>query len=156
MIVMDRRGLLKTAGTASLAALVTSCGVGPMPLRAADSQPDGYPIVEALKFFAADLASRTNGRLKVEIYPSEQLGSRTIRWSWRSSAVWISSVSTWRRSTCWCPKPRSPPSPSCSARSPTCAAPGPDRGPLCRTRSVHFSGRNCTGYSMRMWAGKTS
>lgn len=73
---MDRRGLLKTAGTASLAALVTSCGVGPMPLLAADSQNDGYPTVEALKFFAADLAARTNGRLKVEIYPSEQLGSQ--------------------------------------------------------------------------------
>ncbi len=73
---VDRRGLLKTTGSASLAALAVSCGVGPMPLRAADSQPDGYPSVEALKFFAADLASRTNGRLQVEIYPSEQLGSQ--------------------------------------------------------------------------------
>jgi tripartite ATP-independent transporter DctP family solute receptor len=47
-----------------------------MPLRAADSQNEDYPTVQALKFFAADLAVRTNGRLQVQIYPSEQLGSQ--------------------------------------------------------------------------------
>lgn len=76
MIHTDRRGLLRTAGVLSLGLLVSGCGTAPMPLRAADSQNDGYPTVEALKFFAANLAERTEGRLQVEIYPSEQLGSQ--------------------------------------------------------------------------------
>jgi tripartite ATP-independent transporter DctP family solute receptor len=73
---MDRRGLLKTAGAVGLGLLATGCETRPLPLLAADSQNDDYPTVEALKFFAADLVERTNGRLRVEIYPSEQLGSQ--------------------------------------------------------------------------------
>ncbi|RIV84127.1 TRAP transporter substrate-binding protein [Aurantiacibacter xanthus] len=45
-------------------------------MLAADSQPEGYPTVAALRFFAEDLARRTGGRMRVEVYPSEQLGSQ--------------------------------------------------------------------------------
>lgn len=45
-------------------------------LRAADTQPDGYPTVEALKFLAGDLEKRTGGRLRTQIYPSGQLGGQ--------------------------------------------------------------------------------
>lgn len=73
---MDRRGVIRTAGGLALTALAGGCNFGPRPLLAADSQAASYPTVEALRFFAADLAARTNGRLQVEIYPSEQLGSQ--------------------------------------------------------------------------------
>ncbi|MCI5044319.1 MAG: TRAP transporter substrate-binding protein [Aquisalinus sp.] len=44
-------------------------------LFSADSQPDGYPTVEAVRFMANYLAEKTNGRLSVKIYPGGQLGS---------------------------------------------------------------------------------
>ena len=44
---------------------------------AADSQPESYPTVRALRFFAKELARLTEGRLKVDVYPSEQLGGQS-------------------------------------------------------------------------------
>jgi len=48
---------------------------GPIILRAADDHADGYPTVEALKVMARVIEVMTNGKYKVEIYPSAQLGS---------------------------------------------------------------------------------
>lgn len=59
-----------------LASTLGGCAILDRPLLAADSQPDGYPTVEALRFFAKDLETRTGGRMKVAVYPSEQLGSQ--------------------------------------------------------------------------------
>ncbi|MEM1390773.1 MAG: TRAP transporter substrate-binding protein [Pseudomonadota bacterium] len=44
-------------------------------LFSADSQADGYPTVEAVKFMGKYLAERTDGRLQIKTYPGGQLGS---------------------------------------------------------------------------------
>ena len=72
--VLKRGGALAAAG--SILPSLAGCGILGHPLLAADSQPNGYPTVEALRFFAKDLASRTDGRLNVQVYPSETLGSQ--------------------------------------------------------------------------------
>lgn len=43
-------------------------------LRAADTHPDGYPTVEAVKYFGELLKERTDGRYSVEVFHSSQLG----------------------------------------------------------------------------------
>jgi len=44
-------------------------------LFSADSQTDGYPTVEAVRFLGQYLEEKTDGRLKVKLYPGGQLGS---------------------------------------------------------------------------------
>ncbi|MEM1380203.1 MAG: TRAP transporter substrate-binding protein [Pseudomonadota bacterium] len=44
-------------------------------LFATDSQTDGYPSVEAVRFMGAFLERETGGRLSVKLYPGGQLGS---------------------------------------------------------------------------------
>lgn len=43
-------------------------------LRSSDTHPDGYPTVEAVKHFGQLVEERTDGRYKVEVYHSAQLG----------------------------------------------------------------------------------
>ncbi|HEY0919590.1 TRAP transporter substrate-binding protein [Devosia sp.] len=43
-------------------------------LRSSDTHPDGYPTVEAVKYFGKLVEERTGGRYKVEVYHSSQLG----------------------------------------------------------------------------------
>ena len=43
-------------------------------LRAADTHPDGYPTVEAVKYFGELLKERTNGRYSVDMFNTSQLG----------------------------------------------------------------------------------
>ncbi len=43
-------------------------------LRSSDTHPDGYPTVEAVKYFGELLEERTEGRYSVEVYHSSQLG----------------------------------------------------------------------------------
>ncbi len=43
-------------------------------LRSAETHPDGYPTTEAVKYFGQLIEERTNGRYKVEVYHSAQLG----------------------------------------------------------------------------------
>ncbi len=43
-------------------------------LRAADTQPMGYPTVESVRFMGELLAKETDGRLVVRLYPGRQLG----------------------------------------------------------------------------------
>jgi tripartite ATP-independent transporter DctP family solute receptor len=45
-----------------------------MILRSADIHPDGYPTVEAVKYMGQLLEEKTNGRIKVEVFHSRQLG----------------------------------------------------------------------------------
>ena len=47
---------------------------GEYRLRAADTQPAGYPTVLAVESLAEDLANRTNDRIKLKVYPGGQLG----------------------------------------------------------------------------------
>lgn len=43
-------------------------------LRAADIHPDGYPTIEGMKHMGGLLAERTNGRLRIQVFHSRQLG----------------------------------------------------------------------------------
>jgi tripartite ATP-independent transporter DctP family solute receptor len=43
-------------------------------LRSSDTHPDGYPTVEAVKYFGELIKERTDGRYSVEVYHSAQLG----------------------------------------------------------------------------------
>ncbi|ADA66322.1 TRAP dicarboxylate transporter, DctP subunit [Thermotoga petrophila RKU-10] len=47
----------------------------PIILKAADDHAEGYPTVEALKFMGKIIEIMTNGKYKIEVYPSAQLGS---------------------------------------------------------------------------------
>jgi tripartite ATP-independent transporter DctP family solute receptor len=63
---------------AAVAALAGSVMVGAASaqtvLRSSDTHPDGYPTVEAVKYFGQLIEERTDGRYKVEVYHSAQLG----------------------------------------------------------------------------------
>jgi len=43
-------------------------------LRSSDTHPDGYPTVDAVKYFGELVKERTGGRYAVEVYHSAQLG----------------------------------------------------------------------------------
>lgn len=45
-----------------------------LTLKSADVHPKGYPTVEAVERMSAKLEKATNGRLKIQVYPSMQLG----------------------------------------------------------------------------------
>jgi tripartite ATP-independent transporter DctP family solute receptor len=46
-------------------------------LRYADNQSDGYPTVEAAKYFAELVKERTDGKIEVMVFPDSVLGSET-------------------------------------------------------------------------------
>lgn len=72
---LDRRRLL-LAGTVAVATSAAACSRTPeRALLSADSHPDGYPTVEAVKFMAEHLRRETSGRLDIRVYSGGQLGS---------------------------------------------------------------------------------
>ena len=64
------------AGAFGATAALGGCSGLARPLMAADSQPENYPTVRALRFFAGEVARLTEGRIRVDVYPSEQLGGQ--------------------------------------------------------------------------------
>jgi len=48
-----------------------------MTLRLADNQPEGYPTVVGAKKFAELVEERTDGRIKIEVYPGGVLGDES-------------------------------------------------------------------------------
>src|SRR5690606_18964001 len=65
----------KVAFGVLLAAAMTAGGASAQTvLRSSDTHPDGYPTVEAVKYFGQLVEERTEGRYKVEVYHSSQLG----------------------------------------------------------------------------------
>lgn len=56
------------------AALLAGTASAQTVLRSSDTHPDGYPTVEAVKYFGELLEERTGGRYSVEVYHSSQLG----------------------------------------------------------------------------------
>ncbi|MEC7290558.1 MAG: TRAP transporter substrate-binding protein, partial [Pseudomonadota bacterium] len=70
----DLGGLLLGGSLAVAGCSDTSSG-GARVLYSTDSQPDGYPTVEAVKFMGNYLSEKTDGRLSVKSYPGGQLGS---------------------------------------------------------------------------------
>ena len=74
---LNRRQLLVAGASAAMLAPLAACEGAPgRQMLATDTQPDGYPTVEALRFFSQELENRTGGELKTQIYPSSQLGSQ--------------------------------------------------------------------------------
>ena len=67
--------LPKLAATALVAAsLMVSTASAQTVLRSSDTHPDGYPTVEAVKYFGELLSEKTDGRYSVEVFHSAQLG----------------------------------------------------------------------------------
>ncbi|MCQ8875499.1 TRAP transporter substrate-binding protein [Mesorhizobium sp. LMG17149] len=65
----------RLTGAALLAAaLMAGTASAQTVLRSSDTHPDGYPTVEAVKYFGELVKERTAGRYAVELYPSAQLG----------------------------------------------------------------------------------
>lgn len=65
----------RLAGAALLAAaLMAGTASAQTVLRSSDTHPDGYPTVEAVKYFGELVKERTAGRYAVELYHSAQLG----------------------------------------------------------------------------------
>lgn len=63
-----------TAAFALSAALLATAAQAQTVLRSSDTHPDGYPTVEAVKYFGELINERTGGRYSVEVYHSSQLG----------------------------------------------------------------------------------
>jgi tripartite ATP-independent transporter DctP family solute receptor len=67
--------LKRIAAVATVAAsLMVGSAAAQTVLRSSDTHPDGYPTVEAVKYFGQLVEERTGGRYKVEVYHSAQLG----------------------------------------------------------------------------------
>jgi tripartite ATP-independent transporter DctP family solute receptor len=62
------------AATLAAASLMIGAAGAQTVLRSADTHPDGYPTVEAVKYMGELIKERTGGRYSVEVYHSSQLG----------------------------------------------------------------------------------
>ncbi|WP_214475526.1 TRAP transporter substrate-binding protein [Mesorhizobium sp. dw_380] len=63
-----------TAATFAFGSLLVGIANAETVLRSADTHPDGYPTVEAVKYMGELIKQRTDGRYSVEVYHSAQLG----------------------------------------------------------------------------------
>jgi tripartite ATP-independent transporter DctP family solute receptor len=72
---MIQRRTLLAAGTATLAAPACVRAQGTINIRLAHSLSTTEPAHLAALFFAKNVAERTNGRVRIEVFPGEQLGS---------------------------------------------------------------------------------
>jgi tripartite ATP-independent transporter DctP family solute receptor len=71
---MLTKRMLTGAAFGLWAALAAGAAGAQTTLRSADIHPDGYPTVEAVKHFGSLLEQKTNGRYKVQVFHSAQLG----------------------------------------------------------------------------------
>ena len=62
------------AATLAAASLMIGVANAQTVLRSSDTHPDGYPTVEAVKYFGELVKERTAGRYSVEVFHSAQLG----------------------------------------------------------------------------------
>ncbi|MGL4637922.1 MAG: TRAP transporter substrate-binding protein [Beijerinckiaceae bacterium] len=71
----SRRNMMKSVLAASAMALsLGAASAQTVTLRSADTHPEGYPTVEAVKFMGQLIEQRTNGKFKIQIFPSSTLG----------------------------------------------------------------------------------
>lgn len=70
------RSELSRAGVVFVALLLAVCATGAAAreFRAADTQTEDYPTVQALRYMGALIAERTNGRHEIKVFHSRQLG----------------------------------------------------------------------------------
>jgi tripartite ATP-independent transporter DctP family solute receptor len=72
--MLTRRLLTGTAAALALFGLTAAASAQGLTLRSADTHPDGYPTVEAVKEMSKLIESRTNGRIRIQVFHSRQLG----------------------------------------------------------------------------------
>ncbi|MCA1998861.1 MAG: TRAP transporter substrate-binding protein [Hyphomicrobiales bacterium] len=68
------RRLAAGAALAAVLAFGAGSASAQVTLRSTDIHPDGYPTVEAVKFMGKLIEQRTNGRIKINVFHSAQLG----------------------------------------------------------------------------------
>ena len=74
-IKLTRRALLGAAGAAlTQAAFATKDSFSGITLTASDVHPDHYPTVEAVRWMSDRIERETNGRMRIRVYHSGQLG----------------------------------------------------------------------------------
>jgi len=66
--------MLKLTTAVAFSAMLAGSALAQTILRSSDTHPDGYPTVEAVKYFGQLVEERTAGRYKVEVYFGAQLG----------------------------------------------------------------------------------
>ncbi len=71
---MISRRMFKGVALAALMSLGAGAAAQAQTLRSTDIHPDGYPTVEAVKFMGKLLEQRSNGRIKINVFHSAQLG----------------------------------------------------------------------------------
>jgi tripartite ATP-independent transporter DctP family solute receptor len=73
--VLDRADLSRTVVlVVALCLTVAATGVSARELRAADTQNEDYPTVQALRFMGHVVSERSNGRHQIKVFHSRQLG----------------------------------------------------------------------------------
>jgi tripartite ATP-independent transporter DctP family solute receptor len=71
---ITKRSLAALAGAVILATASTGANAQSVTLRSTDIHPDGYPTIEAVKFMSQQLEKSSNGRIKINVFHSAQLG----------------------------------------------------------------------------------
>lgn len=71
--MLTRRRALALAAALSIAPVAPAFAQS-VTLRSADIHPDGYPTVEAVKYFGKAVEEKTNGKFKVQVFFAGQLG----------------------------------------------------------------------------------
>ena len=75
MPVFSRADLPRTVMlVVALCLTVAATGADARELRAADTQNDDYPTVQALRFMGRVISERSNGRHQIKVFHSRQLG----------------------------------------------------------------------------------
>lgn len=93
MPVLNRAELSRT-GVVFVALLFAMCATGAVvrEFRAAETQTEDYPTVEALRYMGALIAERTGGRHEIKVLHSRQLGEEKET----SPEVLVISLKAWR------------------------------------------------------------
>lgn len=69
--------MLKTLMAGAFALAAGAAAAQEIVLRSADTHPDGYPTVEAVKHMSELLMERSDGRIAIEVFHSRQLGEES-------------------------------------------------------------------------------
>lgn len=72
--MLTKRTFGALAGAAIFALVAGTASAQNVTLRSTDIHPDGYPTIEAVKHMGKLLEERSNGRIKINVFHSAQLG----------------------------------------------------------------------------------
>src|SRR5205814_4004459 len=74
MVQSARHGVLRTVVWIAFALTMTAGSAAAREFRAADTQAEDYPTVQALNYMGKLIAERTGGRHQIRVFHSRQLG----------------------------------------------------------------------------------